>query len=247
MTRHACNLILAVVVTVSINTLVSAQSKSRKETRDEITAKRAELAALEDQFLQPSDADRAEWAELLKEPNTGLIRLLPREKFDSDTYKDNKKTLTIRGGGAYYSFTRLTHEYGQGSDIELDSNNLSVGFAGADYGMIMNIGDISLQEVSIDNSSASLLARYEPPTREPEVRVEQRKFMTGTMLDGLPVKNRVPCETNSTYLLRSISFDRSDVLVALRVSRRDSDGSIIIAWKLLHKYDAPKLIAYQAN
>lgn len=247
MMRYAFTLILAIVVTLSINTFVSAQSKSRKEIEDEITAKRSELASLEEQFLQPSEADKAEWAELLKEPKTGLIRLLPREKFDSETYKENKKTLTIRGGGAYYSFTRLTHEYGFGSDIELDSNNLNVGFAGADYGMIMKIGDVPLQEVSIDNSSVGLLARYEPPSNEPEVRVEQRRFMTGTTLDAQPVKSRVPVETHSTYILRSISFDRSDVLVAMRVARRDSDGSIIVAWKLLHKYHAPKLVSYQSN
>jgi hypothetical protein len=51
----------------------------------------------------------------------------------------------------------------------------------------------------------------------------------------------VKAEVGATYLLRSINFERSDVLVALKVVRQDTDGSVIIAWKLLQKYPVPKL------
>ena len=47
---------------------------------------------------------------------------------------------------------------------------------------------------------------------------------------------------NTTYLLRSINYGESDVLVALRVVRKDTDGSVIIVWKLLKKYSAPELV-----
>ena len=55
--------------------------------------KRAELAKLETQFLSPSAEDRAAYAEFLTQPNTGLIRLLPREKFDPDVNKDAAPTI----------------------------------------------------------------------------------------------------------------------------------------------------------
>src|SRR5213593_339820 len=97
-----------VALFLGLSITVSAQSESRDQVLSQIEAKRAELAALEKKFLAASEEDQAAYAEFLKQPDTGLIRLLPREVFDSDVYKDRKKSLTLRGGGAYYSFTRLT-------------------------------------------------------------------------------------------------------------------------------------------
>jgi hypothetical protein len=240
MKRHLM-LFLAVLIASGFDSSVIAQSKTREQLIDEITAKRSELIALEKQFLDVSEADRTAFADLLTEPNTGLIRLLPREIFDSTTYKKNKKTITMNGGGAYYSFAKLTHEYGFGSDISLDHDQLSVGFAGLDYGMLLKVDDVSLQELSSNHPYASPLINYDPSTVESVIRKEQRKFATGTVIDGLSLKRSVPVEVNATYLLRSISYSSSDILVGLKVVRRDSDGSLIIAWKLLKKFASPQV------
>src|SRR5947209_4383944 len=112
---------------------VLAQSASRDEILKQIEAKRAELAALEKTFLTPSEEDSATYAEFLQQPDTGLARLLPRETYD------NKNSLTTRGGGAYYSFTRRTHEYGSSTQIGLEQDTLQVSFAGADYGMLARL------------------------------------------------------------------------------------------------------------
>ena len=228
-----------VALFLGLSIAVSAQSESRDQVLSQIEAKRAELAALEKKFLSPSEEDQAASAEFLKQPDTGLVRLLPRETYDQ--FPDKPAKLMIRGGGAYYSFTRLTHEYGYGSDIELDSNYLSVGFAGADYGMVQKVGDVALEEISIDLPNSRFISTYKPPTLEPEVRSEQRRFSVGALVDDTLYKNRVRVETNATYLLRSISFDRTDVLVAFRVVRKDTDGSVIILWRLLKKYPKPEL------
>lgn len=216
-----------------------SQTPSRGEVLNEMETKRAELAKLETQFLSPSAEDRAAYAEFLAQPNTGLIRLLPREKFDSDANK--KAPLTIRGGGAFYSFARLSHEYGQGSDLALYSGYLSVGFAGADYGMLIKLDGAGLEDISGELPGVAFLAKYSAVTNEPDARIEQRRFGTGTVIDGATYKERVPVEVGATYVLRSISFDRSDVLVAFRVIRQDTDGSLIIAWRMLEKYPTPKL------
>lgn len=217
------------------------QSASRDDVLREIEIKRAELQKLEKQFLAPSEEDRSAYAEFLRQPDTGLIRLLPREIYESETYKKNKKTITMRGGGAYYSFSRLTHEYGFGSDIGLEQGNLKVGFAGADYGMITNLGDVPLEEIALEHPSVNFLSEYRVPTEEPQARLEYRRFATGTAIDDAVYKTRLPVAVNKTYLLRSISYDVSDLLVALRVVRKDPDGSIIIAWRLLKKNPKPEL------
>src|SRR5690349_15094104 len=150
---------------------VLAQSESREDLLKQIEAKRAELNKLEKTFLSPSEEDRKEFAAFLGTPDTGLIRLLPRETYDDNAAKDRQRIVT-RGGGAYYSFTRLTHEYGYGSDIELSQDQLSTGFAGVDYGMLTNLGDVPLESVNLETPAAAIFAAYNPPTEEPKIRLE---------------------------------------------------------------------------
>jgi len=213
---------------------VTAQTKSRDDLIKEIEAKRAEIAALEKAVLAASNTDREDFAAFLTQPKTELIRLLPREKYD-------RKLMTMSGGGAYYSFVRSTHEYGQGSDISLEQGQLSVGFAGADYGLLLNVGDISLDQVTRDFLAVRALLEYTPPTREPEIRAEYQKLWQGIELGGFSFKSRLPAKVSNTYLLRSISIDRSDILVAFRVVRQDTDGSIIIASKVIKTFQKPKM------
>jgi hypothetical protein len=224
---------------------VLAQTPSREDLLREIEAKRAELNALEKTFLSPSEEDRNSYAAFLHTPDTGLMRLLPRETYDDNANKDRQRIVT-RGGGAYYSFTRLTHEYGYGSDIELYDGHLSTGFAGADYGLLIDIGDVPLETVNLETPAANIFAAYNPPSEEPKVRLEQRRFQMGADLQGISVSRRVPMKLNSTYVLRSVNYRESDVLVAFRVVRIDSDKSAIILWKLLKKYPTPQL-AYNNN
>ena len=231
---------LAVLATLSV--AVSAQSSSREEILKDIAAKRAELQQLEDRFLSPAEEDRAAYKEFLSQPDTGLIRLLPRDVYESEVYKKNRKTLTIRGGGAYYSFARLTHEYGYGSDLSLDSGYLSVGFAGADYGMMIDLGDVPLDEISTDYPRVLSLLNYAAAKEEPQARVEQRQLHEGRVLDGATYKRRMPLKIGTSFLLRSINYDSTDVLVAFRTVRKDTDGSVIIAWKLLKRFPKPELI-----
>jgi hypothetical protein len=61
------------------------------------------------------------------------------------------------------------------------------------------------------------------------------------MIEGTTYGERLRMGLNTTYLVRSVDYNTSDVLVAFRVVRIDTDGSATILWKLLKKYPAPKL------
>jgi hypothetical protein len=231
---YAASLLIAVS-----SLMVFGQTRSRADVLNDIETKRAELAKLENQFLAPSAEDRTAYAEFLTQPNTGLIRLLPREKFDSDANK--RSGITTRGGGAFYSFSRQTHEYGWAIDIGLYQGYLETGFGGADYGMITKLDGARLEDVSTELPGAIFLAKYSAVANEPEARIEQRRFSTGATIDGIAYKRRLPVEIGATYILRSITFEEADVLVAFRIVRQDTDGSLIIAWRMLEKYPTPKL------
>ena len=187
-----------------------AQSESRDDVLKQIQTKRAELSALEKKFLGPSEEDKTTYAEYVGQQDRGLIRLLPREVYDKET------TLTIRGGGSYYSFTRLTHAYGYGSDISFEQGFLKVGFAGADYGMLINVGDVPLEEINVEHPRVKFLSGYTTVLEEPQARAEQRRFGAGTTIDGVNYCERVRAQVKATYVVRSINYSGSDVLVGFR-------------------------------
>ena len=233
---------LGSIVALMLSALsICAQSQSREDIIKEISAKRAELLRLETAFLMPSEEDRASFADFLRQPDTGLIRLLPREKYDSAIRDENKHKLTLNGGGAFYSFSRLTHEYGQGSDIGLYDGWLSTGFAGANYGIMTTLGNTPLENLTVETPAVQFVATHTPAAEEPKARIEQAKWGKGEMIEGTIYGERLRMGANTTYLLRSVDYETSDVLVAFRVVRVDTDGSAIILWKLLKKYPVPKL------
>src|ERR1051326_685198 len=120
-----------------------AQATDRAALDKEIQSLREQLRQKEQELLAPSAEDRAAFAEFLRQPNTGIIRLLPREKYNDQSM--------MRGGGAYYSFTRLTNEYGQSSHLQLGQNYLSAGFIGVDFGFLTKLGDMPLEAVTLDH------------------------------------------------------------------------------------------------
>jgi hypothetical protein len=269
--KHPFATVLLLIIAISFTcTNGFAQSASREDLLREIKAKRAELQKLENQFLAPTAEDRAAYAEFLSQPNTGLIRLLPHPVYNRETYGKNNNTISMQGGGAFYSFARLTHEYGFGSDILLDSDCLSVGFAGANYGMLVNLGDVALDKLPLEDPRVRFMSDYTPPSKEQDARREARKFEPSYVNDmgrntlpldmgfnysrlpndarypdmfpdGSTYRSRLRVIVNSTYVVRSINYLTSDVLVAFKVVRRDGDGSVIILWKRLKKYPVPQL------
>jgi hypothetical protein len=233
---------LFVVVLGIFSNNAFAQSGSREEVLKQIETKRTELATLEKKFLSPSAEDRTAYADFLKQADTGLIRLLPREVYESETYKNNKKTISMRGGGAYYSFSLRTHEYGNGTDIGLEGGQLSSGFAGFNFGIITNIGNVPFEEIMPDHPFAHFLSTYSAPVTESEVRSEQQRFGQVVTVGETIYRRSLPVEVNATYLVRSINYySKENVLVVFRVVRKDTDGSVIIAWKILKKYPQPEV------
>ena len=218
-----------------VATSTRAQSPDRTALESEIRALLVELKATEQQYLAPSAKDLRKNAEFLTLPDTGLIRLLPRETFD------NK--LSIRGGGAYYSFTQLTHEYVNGSDIELQQGQFSVGFAGANFGFLTGLGKTAVEDITINHPAAQYLADFAAPTALADAREQQRRTGAGFEANGFNYKSRLPLKKKNSYLLRSIYYYTSDVLVAFRVVSQDFDGSVVILWKILKRFPVPQLVA----
>ena len=211
----------------------SAQTNDRAQAVTEFEDLLGKMKALENRLLVVSAEDKAAFADFLKQPDTGLIRLLPREKYDMK--------LSIRGGGAFYSFTRLSHEYGS-ADILLEQGKFKSGFAGFDFGLFISLGDLPLEGVTLENAEVNALAEYQAPPTEAEIRAQYQQTHQGIKLGEFTAASRSPAKVGTTYALRSLEFDVSDVLVAFRVIRQDQDGSVVLLWKTLKKFPVPTAI-----
>jgi hypothetical protein len=189
-----------------------------------------ESAEIEKIILQP---DRQDLTAAAQEGNAGVFRILPREKYDKDVFK-------VRGGGAYYSFTNGSHSYDSTPQISLEQNFLQVGFYGASYGFLTDLGETQLAKIDEKTKGVNLLASYQPPLELVKARIEQKKAR-GFEAENIAYKDRLPAIVGHSYVVRAISYDEADVLVAFKIYRRDADGSLIIFWKLLENFEKPLL------
>lgn len=216
-----------VFVVLSFSTAFG-QELTREQKLQKINDLNAQLKTLEQEFFQP-DAKDLKQAE---KEGLSVFRILPREKYD--------RKLTIQGGGSYYSFTTKSHDYQKIAQIGLEQNNLKVGFAGADYGFIADLGETPLANITKETGEVNFLINYKPPTNEPEARTEKRKTWNYET-SGFSFKSHLPVTVGHAYVLRAISYDDADVLVAFKIHRKDADGSLIIFWKLIESFEKPLL------
>ncbi len=208
--------------------IVNAQDLSREQKLQKIEEMNVQIKTLEKDVLLPDAKD----LEKARKENFNVVRIMPREKY-------NHK-LTVQGGGSYYSFTKNSHNYQDTAQLGLEQNNLIVGFAGADYGFIADLGETSLTDISKQTLEVSFLAGYKPPMYLSEIRIEQRKT-SNYKVNDITYKSHLPAIVGHAYVLRAITFDRADVLVALKIHRKDADGSLIVFWKMLEVFDVPTI------
>lgn len=185
------------------------------------------------EVLLPSPSDIAE----AKNQGLEVFKLAPRGMFD---YEQNE--LSLRGGGAYYSFVKKSHSYNEIPQIELQDGKLSVGFYGANYGFIGDLGEIPLAEVQKEMAGVQYLAIYKPAAIEPTARQEYRLLQTNYKTEKITYKKSLPAVVGKTYVLRAVSYDEADTLVAFKIYRKDADGSLVIFWKLLENFEKPVLV-----
>lgn len=238
MANHHIATSLISLIAFAAGSLAAAPPTTSPSLQQQMAELRALQEKVQEQLLAVPPEDQQRLADLLKQPDTGLIKLLPREMYD--------RVIHIRGGGAYYSFFLKTHEYGHGSDIELQQHRLSCGFAGNDYGYFLPLGDVPIEKAATVAAAAPDWAPPEAASRWPEFFnaepvtydvIREREAQAFRRNPDMLPERGVPDAPGNTYLLRSVSSYRSDVLVVFRVERKfEEDGSLLLSWKLLKRF-----------
>ena len=217
-----------------VSPAANAQTSDRARLLEDIQSMRSQIIEKERAFLAPAPEDQAKYAEFLQQPNSGLCRLLPREKFEGK--------LLILGAGSNYSFVKLSHDYGHTTEIGYEDGKFNTAFAGADLGLIASLGDVPIDSVDLNHPAADFLAKYRPPELERDAHAESLRINNGIAVGAFLFNQRAAAKIDTTYVMRAITYDDSDVLVALRTIREDSDGSITFLWRVLKQFPKPTLI-----
>lgn len=212
--------------------------------------------------------DQAAHREFLQQAHTGLIRLLPRGKYEFTTTvaanRDPDMVLPIRGGGAFYSFIEKKHSYGPWSEITLQEDRLIVGFLHQSLGVMARLGDLPLESLTIKTPGIDYLAQLVPPAEALAARDQSRRNFQGFSAGNCIYQANLPAMVNQTYVLRSTIYKKEgrmvvppgggaiyvphpyeyggvDELIVFRILRASPDGGITILWKRLQKFAPPKI------
>jgi hypothetical protein len=214
--------------------------------------------------IAPHVEDTKKYAEFLRQSDTGLIKLTA----DSGCGENIRVIFatpqclkyTMPGGGNSYSFRTERYRIRRLADIIYTSNSFqSAGVLL--HGIFVEIGDVPLEKINLQTDGLKFLMNFQPETDREKMREIDRKLSAGITSDGFLYRRGVRAVENTTYVLRSVAYNgvyqrtaqgisynelnfdkRRDIIVAFRVVRRESDGSVTILWKELVRNKSPKFI-----
>lgn len=206
--------------------------------------------AAEKLLLAPSADVQQEFAAFLSLPDTGLIRMYPpgRRRVISVT---DLATGRRPGFGIYaslYSFSKAKHGNGLNgyvdprlgwAELKLINGRFITGFTGEALGVLVALGDVPLETVTLDTYGVSGLANITPPADDFEAATLSRRNRAGFALERFRYGSSLPVAENMTYVVRATSNKRSDILVGFRVVSLDENGSVTIIWRKLKTYPKP--------
>ncbi len=210
---------------------------TRPEVRFDTTTAEPWMFAVPLPELEAWERDaRAELQErLLASDSANVVRLLPREKFQD--------LLTVREGGAYYSFLEREHEFTGASDLQYEQGNLGI----SNDGGILDIGPYVLADLTIDTIPGhlddldtrtwrELTTTASPPTNSvPWVAASVfHDLYTARRAAQRDDLSDTPMVVGHCYLLRAID-DHGDILVAFDVVEQDGYG-ITLNWRELKRF-----------
>jgi hypothetical protein len=195
----------------------------------------AKLTDEQKALLKPSPLDEATSATFLSQPNTGLIRLLPREKYDHTVQ------MPLRGGGAYYSFSKLSQEASPWSDIKFQEGHLQAGVNHLTLGLMTMLGEVPLENIDLNNPAVQFISQLPVPGKYSDHEHYVDRYRSGFSAGVNSYQSTLPAQLNATYILRSTVYDKVDSVVAFRVIRSETGGSVTLLWKMLSKLPVKKL------
>lgn len=216
--------------------------------------------------ITPDQSDLEKYADFLRQPKTGLIKLVA-ELGCLDNNKviiataDCIKYAVLPGAGASYSFRIREHRHKQLADLTFINDNFK-SLGTLVQGVLVAIGDVPLADVTLQTKGLKFLTDIQPNNTSEQAEKDVKLFARGVLVDNFIYRSELRAMDDMTYVLRSIAYDgeifrasesgyvinaskydtRKDITVAFRIVRRSpEDGSLTILWKELAIKDSPEI------
>ena len=204
-------------------------------------------------LIEPDEDLRVKYAEFLRQPNTGLIKLI-NDKGCAENTKivvatEDCLKYTMPGAGSSYSFRVETYRLPRLSDITFTDNSFQAEGILL-HGIFVNIGDITLEKVSLQTAGMKFLTDFAPETDFDKAKIVDAQLSVGIKKDNFIYRRALYAVENTTFALRSIAYDgkslralrgvvynefefdkRRDVIVVFRIVQKDAAGNATILWK----------------
>jgi hypothetical protein len=204
----------------------------------------------EEKLLEASAADELKFAEFLRLPDTGLMRMFPpvRRRVVSVTDLEDGFRPGFSAHASLYSFSKAKHgNCLQGyvdprlgwAELRLLSGRFIAGFTGESLGVLVALGDVPLETITADTFGVTGLTNIIPPADYLEATSLSRRNRAGFEMERFRYGSSLPVVPDTTYVLRSTSNKRADLLVAFRVVRLDEGDGVTLLWRKLKSYPKP--------
>jgi len=208
--------------------------------------------------LLPLEPQR--YADFLEQPNTGIARIFLAESYQPDPNKLRNRLQSPLPQPFPLTSNQVATDSVPSLTLEIENGNFTIPFQGLDYGFIVNLGDVSLDELdanleripTLTSEQRDLFLNYRPPNEVEALQIDQRRFYTGKDGIGFVPPLSPPAATGSevmlenTYLVRLIQFQLPEaVLKREPISRsqrrylpeilKTPSSDVIVAFQPVHQ------------
>ena len=211
--------------------------------------------------LQPKAEDLTKYSQVLAQPKTGKFRLLPDAGCEENPLivKADEDCLKAIPESSFYSFREDKHTHDVVADIRL-KNGFLVSDGVLAQGILVNLGDVALDKVSLASEGLFYLRNYQPLELSQEAHQQHFQMVRGVKSGKYEYRKIQSAVENSTYAMRVIAYKgsiyrsyrgfrydlldgdkRIDLTLTFRVIRKEADGGVTLLWKELERKESPKI------
>ncbi|MBL8125299.1 MAG: hypothetical protein KIT61_03145 [Pyrinomonadaceae bacterium] len=213
--------------------------------------------------VAPSGEMLAKYADLLRQPNTGIFKLVPDTGCAPNmrvvSAREDCLRYSMPGAANSYSFRTENYRIKHLADITFDGDELTVTGLFM-HGLVTKLGDLPIESVGLSTNGLKFIVDFKPSNSADDVRLIDDSFAKGIEVKGFRYAKASPAEENMTYAYRGVAYrgklvrsadgvmyneldydKREDVIVAFRIVEKAMDGSITIVWKQLAEYESPRI------
>ncbi len=235
--------------------------EDRQTFREQIEPLYRKPTDKEMEFLAPSSGDLDKYREFIDRKNQGIVKLVADIGCDAnlDVLSASKECVnyTMPGAGSSYSFRENMHRLKRLSDINFKQNTIQAQGT-LTHGIIVNVGDVSIEDVNLETKGAQYLVKLKPAKDINKAADLATRLKAGINDGDFKYASILEAKPDRTYLLRSIAYrgeavkvteniaynefefdKRRDVILAFRIISMDLGKSITFLWKELDDSKSP--------